>query len=560
MRRILLILVFGYCPVFAQDGDVPLNDESYHFIDRMDVKGLIKDGMPTDIKPYPRETIMGVLRNLSAISGDTLRKRDKILVERFRFVYDDSYAKTRDSNRHVFKYVFRNRRDLLHYTKKNYKVFFNPVLGLSAGYDRTNNAVSTSFFQNTRGANIRAGLWGKVGVYADITDNQIAFPNFIDRYIRNQKVVFGEGYFKTFKERSFDFFNYRGYITYSPVKQLRIKFGRDRAFWGNGYQSLVLSDHATDYFLLNLTTRIWKLEYVNHFAQLIDFIPNKPDALGSYPRKYAVYHQLSYRPDRRVSVGLFESIVYASALPNGSRGFEIQYLNPIIFYRAIEQYIGSSDNASIGLTLKINALKRLQFYGQLAIDDYNFGQRKFGKGWWGNKIAWQAGIKYIDVLGLPNLDLHLETNRIRPYTYSHYNAASNYAHYGQHLTHPLGANLHDFHAIVRYSPMADLFLQTVFSYTIVGMDFDNFNFGSNIFLPDLTHNNGEPNPDFNNFTGQGKRLNIQTFWLKVDYRIWRWNAFLFIEGVYRRENENGFASASISGGVRWNLPRRVARI
>jgi hypothetical protein len=524
----------------------------------MDVNGYVKDGMPTDVKPYPREMFVGVLRNLAG--GDTLGKRDRILAERYRFVFDDSYAKTRDSNKHVFKYVFRNRRDLLHYTKKNYKVFFNPVLGLSAGYDRTNNAGSTLFFQNTRGANIRAGLWGKVGVYADFTDNQIAFPHFIDRYVRNQQVVFGEGYYKLFKQRSFDFFNYRGYITYSPVKQLRIKFGRDRAFWGNGYQSLVLSDHATDHLMLNIVTRLWKLEYVNHFAQLIDFIPNKPDALGSFPRKYAVYHQLTYRPDRRISIGLFESIIYASTLPNGGRNFEIQYLNPIIFYRAIEQYIGSSDNASLGLTLKINALKRFQLYGQLVIDDYNFGQRKFGKGWWGNKIAWQAGIKYMDVLGLPNLDLQLETNRIRPYTYSHYNAASNYTHYGQHLTHPLGANLHDFHAIVRYNPIADLYLQAVFSYTIIGLDYDQLKFGSNIFLPDLTHNNGEPNPDFNNFTTQGKRADMATLWLKIDYRIWRWNAFLFLEGVYRRESENDFSGMSVSGGVRWNLPRRMARM
>jgi hypothetical protein len=545
---------------YAQDGDILLNEECYHFIDRMDIKGRINEGIPTDIKPYPRESFTIILRKLSGIGNDSIRRKDKILVERYRFLFDDAYAKTRDSAKHIFKYVYRNRRDLLHFSKKNYKVFFNPVLGISAGYDRVSGGNSTSFFQNSRGANLRAGLWGKVGVYAELTDNQIAFPAFMDNYIRKGQVVVGEGYFKTFKQRSFDFFNYRGYITYSPVKQFRIKFGRDRAFWGNGYHSLILSDHATDYLLLNLSTRIWKLEYVNHFAQLIDFIPNKPDALGSYPRKYAVYHQLSYRPDKRISIGLFESIIYASSLPNGSRGFELQYLNPIIFFRAIEQYIGSSDNACIGFTLKVNALQRLQFYGQLIVDDYNFGQRKFGKGWWGNKTAWQAGLKYIDVWGISNLDMQLETNRIRPYTYSHYNASSNFSHFGQHLTHPLGANLHDFHLIVRYNPVPDLFLQVVYSRTFIGLDSDGLNYGSNIFLPDLTHNNGLINPDFDNKTGQGLNNNVDVFWLKMDYRIWKWNAFVFAEGVYRRESLYAFSGASFSAGVRWNLPRRVVRI
>ncbi|MDW8334748.1 MAG: hypothetical protein RMM53_11075, partial [Bacteroidia bacterium] len=482
------------------------------------------------------------------------------LAERFRFIYDDAYAKTPDSNRHVFKYVLRNRRDFLHYMRKNYKVYFNPVFAIGGGYDRTFNSNSTDFFQNTRGASIRAGLWGKVGVYADLTDNQISFPQFIDRYVRRQQVVFGEGYFKYFKQRSYDFFNYRGYVTYSPVKQLRIKFGRDRAFWGNGYQSLVLSDHATDYLLLNLTTRLWKLEYVNHFAQMIDFIPNKPDALGAYPRKYAVFHQLCYRPDPRISIGLFESVIYASSLPNGGRGFEIQYLNPVIFYRAVEQYIGSSDNASIGLTLKINVLRRFQLYGQWLIDDYNLGQTKLGKGWWGNKIAWQAGLKYIDVLGISNFDLQLETNRIRPYTFSHYNTASNYTHFGQHLTHPLGANLHDVHFILRYNPVANLFLQTTFSYTAIGLDYDGLNFGSNIFLPDLTHNNGAENPDFGNFTLQGKRENIAVLWMRADYRIWKWNAFVFVESAYRNESLERFSSVSLFVGIRWNLPGRRARI
>ena len=47
-------------------------------------------------------------------------------------------------------------------------------------------------------------------------------------------------------------------------------------------------------------------------------------------------------PDR-INIGLFESIVFSR--PNH---FELQYLNPVIFYRTVEQMVGSPDNAMIG--------------------------------------------------------------------------------------------------------------------------------------------------------------------------------------------------------------------
>ena len=92
---------------------------------------------------------------------------------------------------------------------------------------------------------------------------------------------------------------------------MRIKFGKDRAFWGNGSQSLLLNDHSADYLLLNIQTKIWKLVYTNHFTQMIHFIPNRNDTEGTLPRKYGVFHQLTYHPNSKLSFSIFESVFIA---------------------------------------------------------------------------------------------------------------------------------------------------------------------------------------------------------------------------------------------------------
>ena len=64
----------------------------------------------------------------------------------------------------------------------------------------------------------------------------------------------------------------------------------------------------------------------------------------------------------------------------------------------------------------------------------------------------QLGAKYIDAFGIKNLDLQLEYNRVRPFTYSHRDSVANYTHYNQPLAHPLGANFRSSSASPVISP------------------------------------------------------------------------------------------------------------
>ncbi|HEX8350680.1 MAG TPA: hypothetical protein VF598_12020, partial [Hymenobacter sp.] len=189
------------------------------------------------------------------------------------------------------------------------------------------------------------------------------------------------------------------------------------------------------------------------------------------------------------NIGVFESEVFGR-----SKGrFELQYLNPIIFYRAIEQQIGSEDNALLGLDFKWNIKHRAQLYGQLVLDEFVLGQIRARNGWWANKQAVQIGAKYVDVAGIPNLDIQGEFNYIRPYTYQHEDKYRNYQHYQQPLAHPMGANLYELLGIISYQPqpLPRLNLVAKAIYTVQGQDLPpvpsypmvGSNYGGNVLYP-----------------------------------------------------------------------------
>jgi hypothetical protein len=195
------------------------------------------------------------------------------------------------------------------------------------------------------------------------------------------------------------------------------------------------------------------------------------------PKKYATMHHLSMNLKPWLNVGVFESVVFGR-----KDHFEFGYMNPIIFFRTIEGSLGSRDNAIVGADVKADLFKKIQVYGQLIIDEFNFKELKNDKSWWGNKFGTQLGLKYIDVANISNLDFQLEWNRVRPFTYSHFDSVSSYTHYNQPLAHPLGANFNEVIAIVRYQPIGKLNLTGRLIFWKQGLDSaSGRNSGSDIF-------------------------------------------------------------------------------
>lgn len=553
-----LLGLFLTCLLPAQQADLPLRHDLYHYLDRLDIQDRLDTVLYSTIKPYSREMVAAMLRRAEVAD---LGPGRRAWHHRMRMLGDDQYAVAQSRTGWLSEYLYRNGRDFGHVVRGETQLFINPVAHVIGGLSRNNDPTAPEpqlfVYRNTRGSEGRGSLFGKVGVYTMLADNVTRVPWFLYRRYLSSEQLYGEGRVKRFGEvNGLDYFVARGYLTYSPFRGMRIKFGRDRAFWGSGYQSLLLSDHAPDLLMLNITTRIWKFEYVNHFTQMIDFVPLRNDDEGDYPRKYGAFHALNFVPNRYFSVGVFESVVYSSYLVNRFRGFELQYLNPLIFYRAAEQYIGSPDNGLLGVQVKGNVLRRFQLYGQILLDDFNFGVRDQGLDYWGNKLGWQAGLKYIDMFGIPTLDGQVELNHVRPYVYQHFNRASAYTHFGQSLGHGAGANLDDYTVILRYQPLPAWHLQLAFTQIDQGLNQDDLNYGAN--PEDISSGfTGNRPGDFGVVVGQGAPYRMRQLHGRLSWQIGHTDMYLEAEGRYRTENELRTASAML--GFRFNFVGKVAK-
>jgi len=372
-------------------------------------------------------------------------------------------------------------------------------------------------------------------------------------------VVPHEGFWKTFNNDAYDFFTARGYISFNATKHINFQFGHDQHFWGNGYRSLMLSDFSPAFLFLKINTRVWRINYTNLFTQMkADAFANPGGGLqGSvkFPNKFVTMHHLSINITDNFNLGLFEAVIFGREDSTAGAKFELSYLNPIIFYRAIEQSNGSIDNAIIGIDILWNFAHKLSLYGQLMIDELKVNEATSGDGWWGNKFGWQLGVKYIDAFKIPNLDLQLEYNSIRPYIYQHETEFTNYAHYRQALAHPLGANLRELVGIVRYQPLKKLSLSTKIIISNYGEDSISTNYGKDIMKDDRTHE-----MDFDNEIAQGINTNLSYFDFTASF-MFRHNLFFDATMIYRNL-ESDLASlntdnAFISLSLRLNIRKRL---
>jgi hypothetical protein len=197
------------------------------------------------------------------------------------------------------------------------------------------------------------------------------------------------------------------------------------------------------------------------------------------------------------------------------RTFDVNYLNPFIFFRPLEYSVGSPDNAFMGLNLNAKLFGCLKLYGQLGLDEFYLKEIRARKGWWANKQAWQLGAKYINAFRVKGLSLQAEYNEVRPYTYTHGIIEQNYAHYGVPLAHPYGANFKEFIGIVSFRKK-NLQLSVQAMQLTVGKDTagTKSNMGQNIFLSYTTRPY-----EYGHYTTQGVKTTVLQSHIKLTYFI-----------------------------------------
>ncbi|WP_282043950.1 gliding motility protein RemB [Winogradskyella flava] len=436
---------------------------------------------------------------------------------------------------------------------KDYWFTVDPVLDLQVGSD---TEADESTWNNTRGVFIQGGLGKKLSFSASVFESQGRFADYFNRYAESLgkpntdteiAVIPGRGIAKRFKSSSYDYPVAEGYLSFAPSKHLNIQFGHGKNFIGDGYRSLLQSDVTNPYTYLKLNTSFWKIKYTNTWMWLRDIRPEVEED-GAFLTKYMANHYLSWNVSKRLNIGLFESVMWVDV--NG-RGFDINYLNPVIFYRAIEFESGQdSGNAVLGASAKYKWNNKVNLYGQFILDEFSLGDIKGGDKSWKNKYGYQLGLKYYDAFKVKDLMLQAEYNQVRPYTYSHNSVVLNYAHANQPMAHLWGANFKEVVIIGRYN-YKRWFADAKVIMGRRGFDFnndeDNFFYGGDIYR------NEEDRPfDAGVKIGQGNKTNSFMTEFQAGYLLNpTTNLKLFTNIIFRDFNPDAITASTMESNTLW---------
>lgn len=430
-------------------------------------------------------------------------------------------------------------KDLINIKKKNFEAAINPVLNTMFYNDFSNQ----HFYEDYKaGISTRINITKHLFLHTETFLARSGFPEFYNDLITNYAIVPQYGKFLRNTQNRLLYYSTTGSINYRANDNILFSAGKGKHFLGNGYRSLFLSDNSNAYPFIKVEIDIWRIKYLWMFAKLSD-ISIKPGAnpLELYD-KAAFIHYLSYHITDRINFNFFETVISNPFDKDGRRiSYDVSYFNPVIFYRPLEFYKGSSDNSLMGLGLNIRLWKSCFLYAQFILDDLLISSLKDGSAWWGNKFGIQAGVKAYNIFNIPGLFAQGEINIVRPYTFSHGEAYTdagipnlNYGHFKQELTHPFGANFAEGIAQIRY--VRGRFACTAKLMLIKkGTDTDSLSYGGNIYK---SYNLRPDNYNIHFF--QGNSVNYKIFDIKLSYLINPKFGFMYHTGIFCR-SESGMS-------------------
>lgn len=213
----------------------------------------------------------------------------------------------------------------------------------------------------------------------------------------------------------------RGYILYhnSTINAL---LGKEAFQLGYGRSGkLILSDNVRPFGSLwfKITGQWFTYSYLH-------------GALSSQKQveKFLVAQRLDFTPSSWLDVAISEMVIYTR------RGFDLNYLSPLQYYRSISHNLGNEDedNSLIVLDTRVRPTDGMQLYGSWLIDDFSFGY--LFKNYGGNKFAFLAGCN----IAIPDWSIWTEYVAIYPWVYSHRSLLNDYTHNRRILGHSAGPN------------------------------------------------------------------------------------------------------------------------
>ncbi|MFZ1321381.1 MAG: hypothetical protein WAT71_07480 [Ignavibacteria bacterium] len=460
--------------IFAQIENVPLTDPVYNFLKEMRVKRIITDYNDDD----PNMSRFQVADRLKTMykKKDQLTKTENEILKKYmiEFVPEELNSMTTTSlfggntgaSDGLKGLVTDKQKYLFAYQKNKNNIFINVIGNLFYvnGLKPTTKSNSWLF---DGGIDIRGSLFEKLGYNLSVAKGGAAgdsvliasaYPQITStfKYVENIENII-----------NYDFTN--GYIKYytSPSEgmDLSIQIGREQLKYGLGYSKrLALSGDAPNMDFLKFNFKYGIVNFSSIFGSTIgEFTPVRDLRYT----KYFTANRLKLSFDKLFDVGIGETII-------SSRGIELGYLNPLLFYKFAEMSLQDRDNGTLFFDVQTHFLKDLEFQGTFFLDE-NILSNLSDLEKQTNKTAYQLGFYWYEPVGFRNFSLIFEYTKIRPYVYTHFDPENIYTGFGVILGHPIGPNADQLFVKMNYNFSARVSANMEFQKTRKGENVYNSN-------------------------------------------------------------------------------------
>lgn len=443
-----------------------------------------------------------------------------------RPLYDSLMMRNVDNTGKSWLYRKLFNQHLIDVRDKDYTFYMDFLPDLQIGREFSEPKTVS---RNTRGYQLGGTIGTKFFFYTSGFENQGKFAGYETDYINNVGMIPGEAYDKSFGKPTKDWSNVTALIGYSPNKAITIALGEDKTFIGDGYRSVLLSDYAAAYPLLRFTINLGKdVQYMAMWAYMEDQTATQFNSFSNNRRKWGAFHYIDWNITNRASIGFFNALIAEEANDQGGyHGFDVNYINPVLFVSSLGSSKPAPDHTLIGFNGKYKVLDKTTIYGQLLFDQGSSPENN------GSRGSWQLGFRGSDLFKVSKLNYLFEYNTSKPYTYSSQYPIVNYAQLNEPLADPLGANFKEFVGILNYS-IGKFDFQGQLNYAKYGLNDGTINYGKNIMLPDNTNL-----PTSFGSTGQGVAASLKYAEGTVSYLLNpKYNLRIEVGGLIRQETSS----------------------
>lgn len=337
-------------------------------------------------------------------------------------------------------FISLNKKDTLAGEVNDFKLAIDPILNLNGGVARGINEIRATY-TNTRGVIANLQINKRFKIETAFIENQSVFPIYISTQVTSSLDVLGQGRWKAFKKKGYDYAMSSGVVWWQLSKNVEIYAGHGKQKVGNGYRSFFLSDQAFNYpyARIDLTSHKLKLKYTATYAVLMNLKPtinntiNKPEGTEALIQKKPFsYQYLSCQPSKYISIGLFQGIVWKPSDEKNRIDISPNYLNPLIFSNLATYGFNSTPQIIAGAETNLKITKNSQVYFQTVTDGKSDSLKR------NKSFGLQMGVKLFNAFTLKNLFLQAEYNvyggNLNQITTSS-GSSLLYSHYGQGLSY-----------------------------------------------------------------------------------------------------------------------------